>query len=171
MLCEQAEESNHMGLPDGSYLENSEPKILEDFHEEGMQREPHSELEVTLRQSDITIRRSMRSLRIVRLNHLEAILPRYPCTILRHNQRLEVATTNCYLLPFSLALATRSGHLLLRGSTAPLAAGREATSGTDSMEEVLGVETSLDRGSPDMGVKAVPEIALMLLLPWLDICG
>ena len=48
MLHEQAEESNHIGPPVGSDLENGEPKILEDFDEEGMQRESYSELEVTL---------------------------------------------------------------------------------------------------------------------------
>ena len=42
--------------------------------------------------------------------------------------------------------------------------GREATSGVDSFEEVLGVETSLDKGSPDMGTKVALEIVLMLLL-------
>ena len=102
-----------MGPPVGSYLENSEPKILEDFDEEGMQGEPYSELEVALRQSNITIRRSMRSLCVVKLDHLEAILPRYPCTILWHNQRLEVATADRYFLRFFLALATRSRHRLL----------------------------------------------------------
>ena len=55
MLREPAEESNHLGPPIGSYLENGKPKILEDFDEEVMQGEPHSELEVALRQSNVTI--------------------------------------------------------------------------------------------------------------------
>ena len=114
-LCEQTKESNHVGLSVGSYLENSEPKILKDLDEERVQREPHSELEVTLRQSDIAIRMSMRSLRIIRLNHLEAILLRYPCTILRHNKKLEVTTVDHYFLIFFLTLVTRSRHRLLRG--------------------------------------------------------
>ena len=57
------------------------------------------------------------------------------------------------------------------GSAAPLSTGQEATSRAVSVEEVLGVETSLDKGSLDMGMKAVPEAALTLLLPWLDIYG
>ena len=51
------------------------------------------------------------------------------------------------------------------GSVALLSAGCEATSGADSVEEALGVETSLDRGSPTMGVKKAPEYILMLLFP------
>ena len=56
------------------------------------------------------------------------------------------------------------------GSIAPLPTVLEATLGANSIEEVLGSETSLDKGSLDMGVKVVPEKTLMLLLPWLDIC-
>ena len=70
MLHKQVEESSHVGQPIGSYLENGEPKVLEDFDEEGMQRELHSELEVALRQSNITIWRSMWPLRIIWLDHL-----------------------------------------------------------------------------------------------------
>ena len=102
-----------MGPSIGSDLENSEPKILEDFDEEGIQREPHSESEVALRQSDITNQRSMQSLRIIRLDHIEAILLRYPCPIFQNDQRLEVATVDSYFLCVFLALAARSGLCLL----------------------------------------------------------
>ena len=56
------------------------------------------------------------------------------------------------------------------GSIAALSTGRKATSGADSVEEALGIKTSLDKGSPDIGPKVVPETILTLLLPWLDIC-
>ena len=50
------------------------------------------------------------------------------------------------------------------GSTAPLATRREVTLGADLVEEMLAAKTSLDRGSPNMGTKGVPEINLTLLL-------
>ena len=106
MLHEQAKKSDHVGPPIGRYLEDSEPKLLENCDEEWVQRESHSELEIALGQSHVTIQRSMQPLQICRLDHLKTVLPSYPCTVLRRNQRLEVATANRYFLRFFIALVT-----------------------------------------------------------------
>ena len=85
--------------------------------------------------------------------------------------RYEVAAADRYLLLLlDLDLKPRGRGGLLSGSAASLSIRREATSGTNSAEEALGVETSLYSGSPDIGLNVVPEVALALLLPWLDIC-
>ena len=68
MLSKKADKSNHMSLSLGSYLENSEPKVLEDLEE------PHSKFEVELGQGNIAIRGSVQSLQLVGCNHLEVIL-------------------------------------------------------------------------------------------------
>ena len=159
-----------MGPPFGSYLENGDPKILEDLNEEGVQREPHYKLEVELGQSNIAIRGSVRSLQIFGCDHFKAILPCYQCTILRGKRRLEVPIADRYFLSSSSLWRPKVGVVSRAGSIALLSIGHEATSGADSVEEVLGVETSLDKGSPNIGAKAVPEIVLTLMLPWLDIC-
>ena len=112
-----------MGPPIGIYLENGEPKVLEDFDEEGTQGEPHSKLEVALKQSNITIRRRIRLLPIVRLDQLEVVLQRYSCTILRRNQRLEEAIADRYFVHFFVALATQMDSASYADSIAPLPTG------------------------------------------------
>ena len=82
VLHQQGQKSNHVGPPVGSYLENNEPEVFKDLDEERVQREPHSELGVVLRQSDVTIRMGMQSLHIVRLDHFEDVFLGYPSTIL-----------------------------------------------------------------------------------------
>ena len=111
----------------------------------------------------------MQSLQLVGRDHLKAILSGYPSTVLWGERRLEILAADRYFLIFFLAMMTQGRHRLTCGLYSILSTGREATSGTYSVEEALGVETSLDKGSPNMGVKAAPEIVLMLLLPWLDI--
>ena len=106
VLRKLAKMSDYVGPPIRSYLEDSKPKVLENLDEERVQREPHSELEIALRKSHVTIRRSMWPLQISRLEHLETILSSYLCTVLRHNQRLEVAIANRYFLHLFIALAT-----------------------------------------------------------------
>ena len=59
MLCKQAKKFDHVGPLVGSYLENSEPKILEDLDEESMQGEPHSKFDVELRRGNIAVRGSV----------------------------------------------------------------------------------------------------------------
>ena len=55
------------------------------------------------------------------------------------------------------------------GYASSLSAGREVTSETNLVEEALGLEVSLNKGSPDIGPNVVPKTALALLLSWLDI--
>ena len=62
VLREQAKKSDHVGPPVGRYLEDSKPNVLKNLDEEWVQRESHSELEIDLGQSHVTIWRSMRLL-------------------------------------------------------------------------------------------------------------
>ena len=79
-------------------------------------------------------------------------------TVLRSECRLEVLIADRYLVLFLIfAETTRIEAISCIGSTSFLSIGRETTLGADSIEEALGVETSLDRGSPDIGAKATPE--------------
>ena len=78
MLDEQAKESDHMGLPVGRNLEDRQSKVSKYYNEEWVQREPHSEPEINLRQSHMTGRGSVHPLQICRLDHVEIVHPRYP---------------------------------------------------------------------------------------------
>ena len=98
MLDKQAEESNHIGPTIGRYLEDDEAEILENLDEEWVQRKPHSELKVMLRQRHMADWRNMRPLQINMLEHHETILPSYPRIFLWFNRRFEVAIANRYLI-------------------------------------------------------------------------
>ena len=114
MLYEQAEELDHVGPPIGHDLEDHKTEVLEDCDKEWVQQEPHSELEIELRQSYIPDWRNMRPLQISRFDHLKTIHPRYPCAFLRYGRRFKVAAANRDLLHLVIDLTTRSEHNLLR---------------------------------------------------------
>ena len=136
-----------MGPTIGRYLEDSEAEIPENLDEERVQRKPHSELKVTLRQRHMADRRNMWPLQISRLDQHETVFPRYLFTFLWCNRRFEVATANHYLL-FYVYRRPEVDTASYLASTAPLSTGQEATSGAGSVEEALGMETSIDKGSP-----------------------
>ena len=91
-----------MGPPVGSYLENGGPKILDDLYEERVQGKPHSKFEVELRQGNIPVRGSVRSLKLIGHAHLEAILLGYPTTVFQGERRLEILVANHHILDFFL---------------------------------------------------------------------
>ena len=71
-----------MGPLIGRDLEDRQTEVLENHDKNWVQREPHSELKLELRQRYMTSQRSMRPLQISGLDHLETIHLRYPRTLL-----------------------------------------------------------------------------------------
>ena len=156
-LGEQTKKPNHVGPPIGSYLEYGEPKIFKDLDEERMQREPHSEFEVGLRQDNVTIQRMVRPFQFVGHDHLKVVLPCDSYRVLRSECKLEVLAADHYLILFLFTETTRSRRHSHIGFMVLLPTRSKATSGADSVEEVLGIETSLDRGSLAIAAKAAPK--------------
>ena len=80
--------------------------------------------------------------------------------------RLEVLTIDRYLVLFLFfAERARNSVISRTGSVALLSAGCEATLGLDSVEEALGIETTLDKGSPDIRAKMAPRVDLNATAP------